>query len=71
MPITAIRARRPSATASARSTTASVACSTAAHTLDSAWHTVSTSMNPSRSADATRSSSWRRSDRAAVTALPR
>jgi len=72
MPITAMDALRPSlATASARPTAPSTACSTAVHTLDNAPHTAETSMNPNRSAHATRTSSSRRNDRAAATALPR
>ena len=61
------RAHRPSGVL-ARITASSAACSTATHTDVSAWQTSVTSSMPSRSADAIRASSRRRSVRAAAIA---
>ena len=49
-------------------TASNAACSTATHTDASAWHTSVTSSMPSRSAEAIRASSRRRSVRAAAMA---
>ncbi len=69
MPITAIRAgATPPSGVLARITASSAACSTATHTDVSALQTSVTSSMPSRSADATRASSRRRSVRAAAIA---
>ena len=68
MPITAMLAGGPPAGVFARMTTSSAACSTATHTEVSARQTSVTSSMPSRSADASRANSWRRSVLAAAIA---
>ena len=66
--MTAMRAGGPSSGVLARITASSAACSTATHTDVSALHTSVTSSMPSRSAEAIRASSRRRSVRAAAMA---
>ncbi len=66
--MTAMRAGGPDCGEFARITASRAACSTATHTAVSCLHTAVTLIMPSRSAEAMRASSRRRSDRAAAIA---